>query len=593
MGVLTQVVRIFFLGFILYTVFAISNLYGNDSNYERPAVGQGAFTLEDLSVLRQLLPEHTDSVLTLIESDYEHITASGDQHLQNRADYLLGLSYFFNGMYLVSNYYYDKVIRRANRVNDYDLLEAVYNNKGINLQLLGYYENSVETYLESLSIAKLREDSLGIGQSYLNLGILFEQFGETDRAIEYTSDALHLFTMIEDSYHIALANMNYASFKKREDSELAVEMLYKALHEFKEQGDSYRISETYYHLSVAREFQEEYESVIEYALKSLDMNPVEWLNNLRLNTYIILIDVYYIMQEPVRALPLIQEIHEAITLEQIHAVKALDYFWPVADRVLSLPENRLYYDKHNIIKEQFITSMERIRFESILSQFDILSSLEPDYADSIEVHVGAANVIPQRDYAFILLWMVSLGLILGIFYLLRGYFVAPAGDLRSDYIIQKVMNQKQKVEEDDDATSGNLNDTASKPHVPEDESVSEPMPNDFLSTLFSEIDQIMMEEQLFKNPELSREYLAKRMHTNKKYISTAIKQHTGLSFKDYLNSCAISLAIATIKGNSRKYTNYELAKICGYSSETTFYRNFKKATGLTPSQFKKRVEQKK
>lgn len=572
--------RYCFLSSICFLLLFVQT-YGQ-SVVEKYEASEDTITVEELSNLRQLLPEHADSVVTILINNYDKINASADESFKNRTNYLLGISYYFKGMYLVSNYYYDKVLITAknNKEDNSQLIEAVYNNKGVNFELLGHYESSIKIYLESLKIARSREDTLGIGQTTLNLGILFHQLQDTTKAIEYTREALDYFYQVNDVYHIALGNMNYGSFIHQDAPEKSNKLLKSALEDFIELDDSYRIAETMSHQANLFHSDQRYEEAVEKALLSLDYNPVDQFINLRIITYNILIDSYYQMNESENALPLIQEIHQAIEMNKIQSVKALEYFWPIAENVLILPENNEYRDYHLALKREFIANMERTRNSNIVAQFDILSNLEEGYADSLKQQLGEIKE-DKNKFALLFLWAVTMGGIGWIGYLFRGYLPLPGQDFRTDYLIHKI---KSLIVDLKDEKPDLSNDELSKSAY-RDEEERENL-TDSVSILFPLIDGLMMEEQLFKNPILSRSYLAKRLHTNTKYISMAVKKETGLSFKDYVNSCAISLAIAKIKQRRRNYTNLELAEICGYSNEATFYRNFKKLTGLTPNQFK-------
>ena len=568
----------------VFVLLLFAQTFGQSSEQKNETFGEIP-TLEDLSNLRQLLPEYADSVVTILENDYDKIMASANENVKNRTNYLIGLSYYFKGMYLVSNYYYDQVLNALMDQGDLNnqLLEAVYNNKGVNLELLGYYENAIETYLESLNIARLREDTLGIGQTTLNLGVLFFQLRDTTKAIEYSREALDFFYQVDDSYHIALGNMNYGSFIQRRDPDMGSELLDIAMEGFLELNDSYRIAETLYHQANLLNLNQRYEEAAEKALLSLDYNPVDQFINLRITTYNILIDSYYQMNEPEKSLPYIQEIHEAIEIKKIQSIQALEYFWTNSEKVLSTQDYRELAAYQDALKKEFIQDMERTRYSNIVAQFDILSNLEVGYADSLQQELDEMGKDESNQYAFILFWAVTLGGVGWIVYLLRGYLPLRGPDSKTNYIIQKIKSQK----DDKDAVQPDYSVVEASKSGYKDEGKG-PDLTDSVSKLFPEIDQLMMKEQLFKNPDLSREYLAKRLRTNTKYISMAVKKETGLSFNDYVNSCAISLAVAKIKDNNSFFTNMELAEECGYSSETTFYRNFKKLTGLTPNQFKER-----
>lgn len=64
------------------------------------------------------------------------------------------------------------------------------------------------------------------------------------------------------------------------------------------------------------------------------------------------------------------------------------------------------------------------------------------------------------------------------------------------------------------------------------------------------------------------------------------KKETGLSFNAYLNRKRIQKAIALIKDGKRIT---EIAYMCGYTEQSTFYRNFVKFTGVSPTKFQERI----
>ena len=74
--------------------------------------------------------------------------------------------------------------------------------------------------------------------------------------------------------------------------------------------------------------------------------------------------------------------------------------------------------------------------------------------------------------------------------------------------------------------------------------------------------------------------LAQRLGTNRTYLSLAVRQFSGKSFSDYVNNARIEYAQELLlKGESSKNVEYS----CGYISSSTFYRQFQKVTGTSPS----------
>lgn len=116
---------------------------------------------------------------------------------------------------------------------------------------------------------------------------------------------------------------------------------------------------------------------------------------------------------------------------------------------------------------------------------------------------------------------------------------------------------------------------------------------DFRYTLKEKIDKVMAEEELFLKPDLKLSHLAAHLNTNRTYIYEALKlesiSNQPLSFPDYVNKFRIAYALKLLK--ERNYESIEsVIYESGFISKTTFYKNFKKFTGETPSMYLQRLK---
>jgi YesN/AraC family two-component response regulator len=84
---------------------------------------------------------------------------------------------------------------------------------------------------------------------------------------------------------------------------------------------------------------------------------------------------------------------------------------------------------------------------------------------------------------------------------------------------------------------------------------------------------------------------AKLLQTNSKHLSKIINTHKGKSFTAYINDLRIEYLIDRIQHDPvyQKYTIKAIAEEGGFTNRETFYRIFKKKTGLKPSYFIKKV----
>lgn len=105
------------------------------------------------------------------------------------------------------------------------------------------------------------------------------------------------------------------------------------------------------------------------------------------------------------------------------------------------------------------------------------------------------------------------------------------------------------------------------------------------------ISQLVEEEKLYLRPNLKINDLAKLLNTNRNYIYQAINVGMGMSFSDYINQKRIEHAKRTIEEDPHVLLSEVSAK-SGFSSVSTFYRNFRQFEGYSPSDFQQQAQEK-
>jgi len=99
---------------------------------------------------------------------------------------------------------------------------------------------------------------------------------------------------------------------------------------------------------------------------------------------------------------------------------------------------------------------------------------------------------------------------------------------------------------------------------------------------------LMQKESLFTDPELTLGTLSEQLAVHPNTLSQVINSKEGKNFYDYINALRIeALTKALNKPENKKYTLLSLAFECGFNSKATFNRNFKKHTGLSPTEYLK------
>lgn len=107
-----------------------------------------------------------------------------------------------------------------------------------------------------------------------------------------------------------------------------------------------------------------------------------------------------------------------------------------------------------------------------------------------------------------------------------------------------------------------------------------------LDTMHRELEQLMATEKLYLIPELTLAMVAQKMEIHPNTLSQLINTAEQKNFFDYINMLRIEAFKERLAmPENQKYTLLSLAHECGFNSKTSFNRNFKKATGQSPSEY--------
>lgn len=105
---------------------------------------------------------------------------------------------------------------------------------------------------------------------------------------------------------------------------------------------------------------------------------------------------------------------------------------------------------------------------------------------------------------------------------------------------------------------------------------------------FNHMQQLMKDEELFRNPSLDRGILANRLGLSASSITRILKEEGQISFNDFINRYRIDLAKNML--NDPRFDIFSLEAIgqeVGFKSRSTFYETFKKEVGISPGAYKK------
>jgi AraC-like DNA-binding protein len=104
--------------------------------------------------------------------------------------------------------------------------------------------------------------------------------------------------------------------------------------------------------------------------------------------------------------------------------------------------------------------------------------------------------------------------------------------------------------------------------------------------LRQQLTQLMQEQQLYRQNELSLPDLALTLGISVHQVSELLNVHCGLSFYDYVSGYRLKYACDLLADPNCYLRILDIAFEAGFNNKNSFYRVFKESLGVTPNQFR-------
>lgn len=109
--------------------------------------------------------------------------------------------------------------------------------------------------------------------------------------------------------------------------------------------------------------------------------------------------------------------------------------------------------------------------------------------------------------------------------------------------------------------------------------------------IYKQLINLLTEDKLFQNGELTILELANRLETKANYLSQIINEKENKNFYDFINNFRLMAFKAMVTDqNHKKFTLLAMAYECGFSSKSSFNRYFKKTMEQTPTEYVNQIK---
>ena len=192
------------------------------------------------------------------------------------------------------------------------------------------------------------------------------------------------------------------------------------------------------------------------------------------------------------------------------------------------------------------------------------------------------NKKKQTLLFFLLIILIVSSLMFYMFFKKQKFYKAIVLQNKEAIRRERVLKERISFLEKTEATS--ITENASSGQYP-----SSSLTEEKKIELYHALEKLMNEEHIYTDNLLTKDKVAKLLGSNRTYLSQIINEQTGKTFTQYINDYRIQDAIRILSDSNNQTPIKSLSTELGFSSTTTFYKQFQTAIGMTPTQYRNQV----
>lgn len=567
---------------------------------EDPGAKWGYYTgAIDFARKRGLLKEVADlSVGIYLDSDLTYSTYPLDSLLQQAARFYvleglvgeamdtyrhLSVLAFQKGSYREALQYSNQALEAGEGQELPEKSAIIHSNMALIHTKIGDYEKANEYNFKALRTFESLGNQLQIARVNLSVGTLYTLLKEREKARVYLERALEAFREIRDLRGQSISLTNLASiYRQLGDVRQALMFYQEAVAIDQEINDLQGISSNYNGIGDIYFTQGEYAAAMEYYQKSLEIRKSTGDKSGEGDVYLNIAGIRSRQGHYAEAIRLVRQglelFEETGELnKQRYALETLASLYEQAGD----PRSALsLYRQGYVLKDSLIDLEKAINIslleEKYLNERLELENLSLKYQGELQ-ETQIRN--KKRMLNIILIGLVLSATALVVIYIqyqrkTRAFRVLAKKNLDLINKEQQIRAMKTRLELEE----------------PERNVIS--ISDDEKRKVLHKLDKLMEEEKIFTTPNLTIDKLARKLNTNRTYLSQIINEEYHLKYPDFINKYRVNEAMHLLSNleMSSRFSIEAIAKEAGFNTISNFNSVFKKHTGITPSLFRKEAE---
>jgi tetratricopeptide (TPR) repeat protein len=491
---------------------------------------------------------------------------------------------FQRGDYREALHYSEMALELGQKHGFAEKSAIIHSNMALMYTKTGDYQKANEYNFNALRIFESLRNQLQIARVNLSVGTVYSLLKEKEKALEYMETALDTFREINDLRGQSISLTNLASiYRQTGDTQKALNSYQQAVAIDKETNDLQGISSNYNGIGEIYFSQGDFNTAMGYYLRSLDIKKSTSDKSGEGDVYVKIASVRRQqgqLSEAIRylkmGLSLFEETGELSkkrnTLEMLAGT-----YEQAGDYKTALP----LFKEASFLKDSLINVEKAVNIalleEKYLNEKLEYENLSLKYRNDLQ-HARMESKKRLMNAYLLALFLSAVAMVV-IFVQLRKknrafrvLYQKNVDLIKKEHQIRTMKNQLEQEPIERIASS-----------IPEEER----------QRLIKRLERTMESEKVFTKPNLTIEKLAKKLNTNRTYLSQVINEEYQMKYSDYINKQRVNEAMLLLSNleKSSRFSIEAIAREAGFNTTSNFNSVFKKHAGITPSLFRKEAEE--
>lgn len=485
----------------------------------------------------------------------------------------LGLSNLYQGKLNMALDYYDKSLQyNHSNILPNNTLSSLANIAIIYEKQYRFKEAS-ETYQKVLEIAEKSKDSTSIANIWLNLGILSHRMKDDEKALNILGKTYNYYSSKQDTLRMGNVLNNIATCYFPSQPKISEDYLEKSLTLYKQVKAEFFVVITTNNLAELKISQKKYSE----SRQLLQGNIVTCEKKGFLEPLSFAYRLYG--QCEIESGGNLETAAASLGKARELALKTgrNDYLRDIREVELLLQVRAGNFDSVKKVLEEYKSMIDESAQESariINTEFQTIHEVKKitQQKDLLVEDISLKN----KQLILSLLSLLAAALAIGI---IAAQYIRLRRTMRTMYRMNVELANNAPIS----INSLNQDD------IQDSDEDSAGAENIGLSNLYLGLLKRIERDKLYLNPAFSLQDLSELLNRRERYISQAVNEIGKTSFPNLINNLRINEARRLMTENPDLPIS-EIMKKTGFGSRQSFYRNFKQATGFSPSEYQQQAK---